>query len=95
MVHDLSGVAISQLQSASAEMEPHMPASGCRRFTNTLAIMVWLSVAWIAYEMYYKVRPPFPTPRQDPLLVRPAPTAECMAGIVPVGGGATVRLGCG
>ena len=29
---------------------------GCRRFTNTLAIMVWLSVAWIAYEMYYKVR---------------------------------------
>ena len=26
-----------------------------RRFTNTLAIMVWLSVAWIAYEMYYKV----------------------------------------
>ena len=31
---------------------------GCRRFTNTLAIMVWLSVAWIAYEMYYKVRSP-------------------------------------
>lgn len=27
----------------------------CRRFTNTLAVMVWISVAWIAYEMYYKV----------------------------------------
>ena len=27
-----------------------------RRFTNTLALMVWVSVAWIAYEMYFKVR---------------------------------------
>lgn len=27
----------------------------CRRFTNTLAVMVWISVAWIAYEMYSKV----------------------------------------
>ena len=27
----------------------------CRRFTNTLALMVWISVAWIAYEMYFKV----------------------------------------
>ncbi|KAK9846593.1 hypothetical protein WJX81_007332 [Elliptochloris bilobata] len=26
-----------------------------RRFTNTLALMVWASVAWIAYEMYFKV----------------------------------------
>lgn len=34
----------------------HVAGSLCRRFTNTLAIMVWLSVAWIAYEMYYKVR---------------------------------------
>ena len=27
----------------------------CRRFTNSLALMVWISVAWIAYEMYFKV----------------------------------------
>ena len=27
----------------------------CRRFTNCLALMVWVSVAWIAYEMYFKV----------------------------------------
>lgn len=27
----------------------------CRRFTNTLAVMVWISVAWMAYEMYFKV----------------------------------------
>lgn len=27
----------------------------CRRFTNILALMVWISVAWIAYEMYFKV----------------------------------------
>jgi hypothetical protein len=27
-----------------------------RRFTNTLALMVWISVAWIAFEMYFKVR---------------------------------------
>ena len=26
-----------------------------RRFTNCLALMVWVSVAWIAYEMYFKV----------------------------------------
>lgn len=26
-----------------------------RRFTNALALMVWISVAWIAYEMYFKV----------------------------------------
>lgn len=28
-----------------------------RRFTNCLALMVWVSVAWIAYEMYFKVGP--------------------------------------
>ena len=27
----------------------------CRRFTNALALMVWVSVAWTAYEMYTKV----------------------------------------
>jgi len=27
-----------------------------RKFTNLLAVMVWASVAWIAYETYYKVR---------------------------------------
>ena len=26
-----------------------------RKFTNLLAVMVWASVAWIAYETYYKV----------------------------------------
>lgn len=26
-----------------------------RRFTNSLALMVWVSVAWIAYEMWFKV----------------------------------------
>ena len=30
-----------------------------RRFTNCLALMVWVSVAWIAYEMYFKVGPPY------------------------------------
>ena len=29
--------------------------AACRRFTNSLALMVWISVAWIAYEMYFKV----------------------------------------
>jgi len=31
----------------------------CRKFTNTLAVMVWISVAWIAYEMYFKVTDQF------------------------------------
>ena len=26
-----------------------------RRFTNALAVWVWVSVAWVAYEMYFKV----------------------------------------
>ena len=26
-----------------------------RRFTNALAVWVWVSLAWIAYEMYFKV----------------------------------------
>ena len=26
-----------------------------RRFTNALAVWVWVSMAWIAYEMYFKV----------------------------------------
>ncbi len=26
-----------------------------RRFTNALAVWVWVSVAWVAYEMYSKV----------------------------------------
>ncbi len=26
-----------------------------RRFTNTLAVMVWVSVAWIALELYVRV----------------------------------------
>ena len=28
-----------------------------RRFTNSLAAWVWVSVAWVAYEMYSKVIP--------------------------------------
>ncbi|KAK9818476.1 hypothetical protein WJX74_008461 [Apatococcus lobatus] len=42
---------LSQLQTrkAGAKLELY------RRFTNTLAIMVWISVGWIAYEMYFKV----------------------------------------
>lgn len=27
-----------------------------RRFTNTLALMVCVSIAWIMYEMYFKAR---------------------------------------
>ena len=38
-----------QTRKAGAKLELY------RRFTNTLAIMVWISVGWIAYEMYFKV----------------------------------------
>lgn len=42
---------LNQLQARKATSKLEL----YRRFTNTLALMVWVSVAWIAYEMYYKV----------------------------------------
>ena len=43
--------------AACPDSQLAVSAAACRRFTNTLAVLVWLSVAWIAYEMYYKVSP--------------------------------------
>ncbi|KAK9820340.1 hypothetical protein WJX72_009196 [[Myrmecia] bisecta] len=46
---------LNQLQTrkAGAKLELY------KRFTNLLALLVWISVAWIAYEMYYKVTDQF------------------------------------
>jgi hypothetical protein len=42
-------LAILQTRNATGKLQLY------KRFTNTLALWVWISVAWIAYEMYYKV----------------------------------------